>query len=193
VSARSDEGRTTVAANLAEAMAQASDSVVLVDANLRQPAIHAMYGLDNAVGLASVLAGSATIDSALQSAGIARLSVLAAGPAPEDPSVLLGQGRLSGLVGELRSRFSWVIMDMAPGLAFIDALLASVAVDAVLFVVAAGEVVRGAEQRLLDDLEASGVRILGAVVNKVLPQHADALYHFGKAEAEAPEDDEPQT
>jgi polysaccharide biosynthesis transport protein len=184
-SARSGEGRTTVAVNLAEAIAQAGESVVVVDANLRQPIVHTMYGLENSIGLASVLAGGASLDKALHVTDVANLTLLCAGPAPGDPSVLLSHEALKRLVGELRSRFAWVIVDTPPGLAFVDSVLTSVAVDAVLMVIAAGEVARGAEQRLLNDLESAGAGVLGAVVNKVQPQHADALYHYQKANPSA--------
>lgn len=194
VSARSGEGRTTVAANLAESIAQAGEAVVLVDANMRQPAAHAMYGLDNERGLCGVLAGTTTLESALRPTEVAGMSLLPAGPAPEDPSVLLRQDALKRLAASLRERFAWVIVDTAPGLAYVDAILTACALDGVVLVVAAGEVVRGAEQRLMTDLESAGARVIGAVTNKVLPQHADALYHFQRAstagEAPRPTEDD---
>lgn len=185
LSARGGEGRTTVAVNLAEAIAQAGERVVLVDANLRQPSVHAMYGLGNMVGLASVLAGSVGLEAALQATDVPSLSVLPAGPAPADPTMLLSHDAFAHLLGELRSRFSWVIVDTPAGLAYVDALLVAAPMDSVLMVVAAGEIVRGAEQRLLSELEGAGASVLGAVVNKVLPQHADTLYHYQRALATA--------
>ncbi len=183
MSARSGDGRTTVAVNLAETIAHAGETVLLVDANLRAPEIHGLYGLDNGLGLASVLAGTASLETALQPTGVSGLSLLPAGPVPEDPSLLLRESTLFEVMARLRERFGWVIVDTPPGLAYVDAILMASALDEALLVVASGAIVRGAEARLLDDLEAAGVSTLGAVVNRVLPQYADALHFFRVADS----------
>ncbi|MBD3177886.1 MAG: polysaccharide biosynthesis tyrosine autokinase [Armatimonadia bacterium] len=178
ISARGDEGRTTVAMNLAESIAQAGEHVVVVDANLRAPTVHAMYGVDNELGLTSVLRGEATVEQVLRDTDVPGLRIMPAGPIAEDPAMLLSSPALETAMGELRDRYGWVIVDTAPGLAYVDALLAAGETDSALLVVAAGEIARGAHDRFLSDVEGLGVSVFGAVVNKVLPQHADALYAF---------------
>ena len=181
VSARNAEGRTTVALNLAESIAQAGETVVLMDANLRSPAVHGMYGLPPEPGLANVLRGELPVESALRDADVPGLKVLPAGPPPEDPAMLLGSPALRGLIGNLRSSYGWVVVDTPPGLAFVDAVLTAAELDGVLMVVAAGEIARGAQDRLMHEFEAVGASLFGAVVNKVLPQHSDALYFYQQA------------
>jgi len=92
--------------------------------------------------------------------------------------VLLGLPSMREMIGELRAAARWVIVDTPAGLAHVDGVVTSVELDAVLMVIAAGEVARGAEDRLLVDLDAVGTQVLGAVVNRVLPQHADTIYHY---------------
>jgi capsular exopolysaccharide synthesis family protein len=184
-SARTGEGRTTVAVNLAESIAHGGESVVLVDANLRQPAIHLMYDVPNETGLSSVMRGETMLEAVLRETDIPGLRVLTAGPPTDDPAMLLGSPALHGAIESLRRSFSRVVVDLPPGLAFVDSIITAKELDGVVLVVSAGQVVRGAEDRLLGDLESSGVRIFGAVVNKVLPQHSDALFHYQKAAAAA--------
>jgi capsular exopolysaccharide synthesis family protein len=178
VSARASAGKTTIAVNLAESIAQAGESVVLIDGDMRLPAVHEAFGLPNDRGLSSVLLGDCALSEALAETDVPRLRVLTSGPCPEDPPVLLGLPSMREMIAELRRTVGWVIVDTPAGLAHVDGIVASVELDAVLMVIAAGEVARGAEDRLVSDLEAVGTQVVGVVVNRVLPQHADTIYHY---------------
>ncbi len=197
VSTRGSVGKTTLAANLAESIAQAGHSVLLVDGDLRRPTVHTMYDLPNRRGLANVLLGEIAAEGAIVDTDVPGLSVLTAGPTPEDAPVLLGSQAMRDLIAALRKTYTWIIVDTPAGLAHGDAVVTSVALDAVLMVTAAGEIARGAENRLLTEFAAVGTQVLGAVVNKVLPKHADTLYHYqqyyhrARARAQEPEAESP--
>jgi Mrp family chromosome partitioning ATPase len=118
------------------------------------------------------------MEEAIQTVDVPGLYVLPSGPLLEDPSLILGNKLLRPVMESLRDRYSWIIVDTASGLAYTDAIITSTVLDGVVMVTAAGVISRGSEDRLLGDFDTVGTVILGAVVNKVLPQNADTLYHY---------------
>jgi succinoglycan biosynthesis transport protein ExoP len=133
-SAGEREGRTTTAANLAIAMAQGGLSVVLLDADMRDPRVHTVFGNDNAVGLTSVLAGEATIKQALQMTSVDRLRLLGAGPAAGNAADLLVGSRLRPILDALRGTCDLVIIDSGPVLSVSDPIALAALCDHVLLV-----------------------------------------------------------
>ena len=135
-SARSGDGKTTVAINLATALARASNSVVLVDANLTNPAVNSRTGADADKGLADVLGGRALIDDALMPARNATFAVLAAGSTSADNSAdLLSSRAFDELLDELANRFEYVIIDSASLLDGPDGAPSVSTADGVLMIV----------------------------------------------------------
>ena len=106
------EGKSLTAANLALSFANAGKATVLIDADLRRPAQSALFGLPNVYGLSGVLAGSCTLDEALQTVPRAKnLWVLPAGPTPPNPAELLGSRRAQELFAGLAKQYDVVIYD----------------------------------------------------------------------------------
>lgn len=161
----SGEGKTTTAANLAVALARSGHRVVLVDNDLRRPSLHTLFGLDNAVGFTSVLLRDADLADAVQAVeSEPRLSVIASGPRPPDPSVLLSPNFTRGFFEELRARYDYVVIDTPPLLPVADAMVASESADAVVFVVRAGSTTRRQVHRAVELLQRLDILLLGTLL-----------------------------
>lgn len=160
-----NEGKSTVAANLALVMSRAGKKVVLLSCDFHQPGAAQLFGLDRNIGLSDVLAGSSSIRSVLeQPADTENLWVAPAGSMPPNPSELLGSATMEKLLESLRDEYDWVILDSAPLLAVADAAAAARWVDGVLVVSHAGDSTRDAAQESVDQLQNVGARTLGIVL-----------------------------
>ncbi len=155
--------RATVAANLATALAAAGDATLLIDADLRRPAQHAIFGLPNDAGVATFLR-ERDADLPLAATGVPHLALLPAGPTPPDPAELLAADRFRILLALAREAAEFVIVDAAPVSAVADALAIAAAVDGVLLLVRAGRTRRAEAQRARDQLLRVGANLLGVVL-----------------------------
>jgi tyrosine-protein kinase Etk/Wzc len=164
-SAAPKEGKSTTAANLAVACAQQGQRVVLVDADLRGPTAHTMFGRARSPGVTNVLVGTVVLNDALVSTGESNLMLLPAGTTPPNPAELLASGKMSALLDELSSRFYLVIIDTPPLLAASDAAVLGRSADGTLMVVRAGQTQRMAVQEAIQQLHTVGARLLGTVLN----------------------------
>jgi capsular exopolysaccharide synthesis family protein len=167
-STRPEEGKSTVAINLATVIAQSERRVLLVDSDLRRPRIHRTFGLRNATGLSAVLCQSATLEDAIQGTEVPGLSVLTAGPIPPNPAELLDSPCFDELVGSVLERFDTVVFDSAPLLTVADgAILASHAHGTVL-VVESDRTTREEARRAKAKLAQVSARVLGVVLNNAV-------------------------
>lgn len=172
------EGKSTVAANLALALAEAKSDVLLVSADLRQPKLHQLFALPNRSGLPDVLTDELLHDadtsaSAMESRiacelwSVAKyLWVIVSRPAPPDVAALLGSEAMGRFLETQRECFDFIILDCPPGLVAADTLALAPLVDAVLVVADSGSTNRSAVTRLREQLEQVGGRVLGAVLNR---------------------------
>ena len=166
-SAHPKEGKSCTSLNLAVALAQRGNRVVIIDSDLRKPRIGPALGLSDEKGLSTLLAGTHTLDEALQQVvGLPNLWVLPAGPRPTNPAELLSSSNMEKLTRELRQNFEHLVLDSPPLLMVTDATVLSTLVDGVLLVVESGTTARGALVRARRILENAGGKILGAVLNK---------------------------
>ncbi len=149
-------------ANLAVAMAQAGDRVIVVDGDLRRPQQHTLFHLANHQGLSDALRDESP--PALQETEVPHLQVLTAGPVPPNPVTLLSAGRLRRLLGELREQADYVLVDAPPVLTVTDAALWATAVDGVVLVITAGRTRREHAARAREVLDKVRARIVGAVL-----------------------------
>jgi capsular exopolysaccharide synthesis family protein len=163
----SGEGKSITAANLALTMAQELQrQIVLVDANLRQPSVSALFGLEtDGPGLSEVLAGEATLDDALVYLPEYRLTVLAAGAVPQFPTELLGSAAMRRALDTLRARFDRVLLDLPAVLPLADVGTVAPLADGVVMIVRAGATQRPALDEALTALDDT--KILGVVLNDV--------------------------
>lgn len=178
-SATPGEGKTTVAVNVAVAMARQGESVVLIDADLRRPRVHRAFGLASpGEGLAGVLADGAGAVDVVRSVDGGALAIIPAGRQVENPSELLGSPRMATLLDELSEHFDIVLVDTPPVLPVTDALVLAIGATGVIIVVRLGETNRERLGRTLTSLRKLNVAILGLVANGSVPS-GDAAYGYG--------------
>ena len=178
-SAEANVGKSTTAANLALALAEAGVRVVLLEGDLRRPRIADYLGIEGAVGLTDVLVGRAALDDVLQQWGSSTLSVLPSGPIPPNPSELVGSAQMHRLLVELRTRAELVLIDAPPLLPVTDAAVLAQASDGAVLVARHGHTTREHAARSLRALQAVNARLLGTVLTMVPSRRGDAGYASG--------------
>lgn len=180
-SALPSEGKTFVAANLAQSFAQqAGRRVLLIDCDLRLSRLHVLFGSAPIPGLAEFLRSEVEASSILQRGAHDNFYLIPGGSAPPDPIELLGNGRLKGLLQRLAPLFDWIIVDSPPCVPLSDASMLSDLCDGVLMVVKAGKTPYDVAQK------ASALfrerHLLGVVMNHVQPQTAYSAYYYQAGE-----------
>lgn len=166
-SARSAEGKTMASVNLATALAETGARALLVDADLRYPRCHALLGVDNDRGLASVLAGQAMLDGMIRSVDGSGFFFLSAGPPPLRPAEMLGSERMRQVLVQLRREFDFVILDSSPVLPATDAVVLARQADGVVLVVKGYGTPREIVRLTRDRLAHVGANLLGFIMNDV--------------------------
>ena len=174
-----EEGKSTVATNLALALALAKQRVVLVECDLRRPQLARRLGLDDSTGTTTILIGKAGMEDALQLYSSTGLHVLVCGHVPPNPSELLQSVAMEKLLGELRDRFDVVILDAPPLLPVTDAAPLAAEADGALVVVRHGETTTDQLTHSLERLAAVDAKTLGVVINQVPPKKSGAGYGYG--------------
>jgi receptor protein-tyrosine kinase len=174
------EGKSTLAVNLATALAQAGSRVMLVEADLRRPRVTKYMGLVSGAGLTNVLAGTAELDEVVQPWGEGKLRVLAAGPMPPNPSEVLGSAQMRALLERLRETQDYVIVDTPPLLPVTDAAVLSVLADGCVITTRFGKTRREQFGEAAATLARIDAKLLGVVLNRV-PQSAAVARGYGYA------------
>lgn len=170
------EGKTTTSVNTAISLAQTGSAVLIIDADLRRPRVHKIFGLKNNAGLSNFLTSEEDLASLIQVA-MPNLYVLPVGPLPPNPAELLGSGRMKQVIETLAANFDYVIVDSPPVSSFADSLILSSMVEGVIIVVKGGATPRELAQRAKAHLQSVGARILGVVVNQIKLQPHDYYYY----------------
>jgi len=161
-----EDGRTTVATNLAASIAQGGRKAIIVDANFRQPMIRRLFPQCGEAGLSSALVGQANWRDIVREVDH-NLFVMPAGPLPPNPADLLGSEAMRIMLGEMSEEYEQVVIDGAPCLVVTDSSVLSTLTDGTLLVVRAGSNTHGVVQRARDMLTRVGAHVLGVVLNGV--------------------------
>ena len=170
-----DEGKSETLANLAVTFAQAGHKTILVDADLRRPTQHKIWGIEN-TGLTTMMIDDASMATPpLVQTTIENLLILPAGEEPPNPADLLSSKRMNEVIGVLKARAAYVLFDSPPVLAATDAALLGVKVDGALLVVKAGQSRRDQTTRARNALEQVHVRVVGAVLTNA-PRESYRVY-----------------
>ena len=166
-SSEPSEGKTTSAANIAVSLARLRQRVLLIDADLRKPRLHEMFGEDQKPGLADVLSGK-TSSRDFRKTKVSGLWLMPAGTPLRNPADLLGSPRFSKLIEELRAHFDWIVLDSPPVLAVADPCMIARVASGVLLVLDCGRTSRDVAAAAVQRLEAVSAPILGAMLNRVV-------------------------
>lgn len=161
------DGKSTLSGNLAVSIAQTGKRVLLMDADFRRPRIHRLIGQNTALGVSSVIAGTAELMDAIQDTPVENLSVLGCGPRPDNPAELLTGKRFEELLGVLREQYDFIIIDTPPLLAVTDPSAVAARVDAVIVTLRIAKRTRSEARRAMEILAGVGANVLGIVVNGV--------------------------
>lgn len=172
------EGKTTTSTNLAIALAQAGQRVLLVDGDLRKPRVAELLGLESNVGLTTVLVGRTTLAESIQTHGPTGLSFLAGGPIPPNPTEVLQAGATRDLIRRLGEMFDHVIIDAPPLLPVADAAILSHAADGALVVMRHAKTTQDDLQGTASRLESVGARLFGVVVNMVSKRSSEGYQYY---------------
>ena len=166
VSPRAGDGRSYVAANLAVVCSQLGERTLLIDADLRRPRIHSMFGIDNQKGLSSMLAQRAGNEAIVTLPSMRSLSVLPSGPEPPNPQELLASSEFDNLLKGLNAQFDVILIDSTETETAADALIVAARAAGVV-VVGRKHYSRIAELDLLaEKLSAAGAEVVGTILNE---------------------------
>ena len=167
-SATPAEGKTTVSFNLARVLASGGERVSLIDGDLRRPRLHRLVSSKNVRGLTSVVLGEREVRDVITAlADVPNLDVVTSGPLPPNPPELFGKTSFTAMLEKVRQDYDWVVIDTPPVASVTDAVICSRVVDMCVFVVQYGGPKRQVVREGLKNLRRSGVRIPGAVINRV--------------------------
>jgi len=181
------EGKSTLAVNLALALAEADHRVLLVDADLRRPSIADKLDLAGAAGLSTILIGRATLPDVVQEVGAHGLHVLASGAVPPNPSQLLASPVVAELFGEVARAYDVVVVDSPPILPVSDALLLSRFVTGTVLVTGSRRTRRNQVAETLRRMSTVEAPLLGVVLNQVAPREQPYGYGgYGSLEPVSP-------
>ncbi len=193
------EGKTTTVVNVALALAQDGKRVLLVDADMRRPVIHARFGLQREPGLSEVLMGSIQwkeavrtvtdlmigtlgVDRVMSAPGLDNLHILTSGKIPMNPSELLDSSKATELVAELRKSYDLVLFDTPPILPIADAVAMSSRADGTVLVYQVGRIGRTALKRTKFLLEHAQAKVLGLVLtnvrSEITPEYGYYRYEY---------------
>ena len=162
-SSNPNEGKSTTAINLALALAEAGQNVVIVDGDMRRPSLHKYLELVGSVGFSTVLGGGVPLAEALQATRFPRLTALCAGTVPPNPSELLGSLAARKVLSELRDQFDYVIVDSSPLLAVTDSAILAANADGTLIIARFGQTRREQLAHAVNSLKGVDAEVLGAI------------------------------
>ena len=180
-STRPAEGKSSIATLTAIMLALNSSRVLLIDADLRRPAVHMRFRMGKGLGLSSVLSGKATIEEAiLEWPELPTLHVMTSGPVPPLPSELLGSRQMQEVIEDLRGSYDFIVIDTPPVMPVTDAAVLGRLTDAAILVIRYGAAQRHVVQRSVDMLDRSGAHLLGVVVNAVDFKAPEYSEYYGR-------------
>lgn len=178
-SSNPQEGKSTTVANLSVVMAQAGLRTIIVDADLRLPAIHRVFQIPNATGLTTLLCSKEfDIESQLKNTGYENLRAITSGPLPPNSSEMLGSKRMGELLDRLKDIADVVVLDTPPVLAVTDAAVLSTQADGVVVVVQAKQTRRDSLKQAIKRLQHVHANVLGTVLNQASDRADGGSYYY---------------
>ena len=176
-SANPGEGKTTVAGNLALALAQGESKVLLVDCDMRRPSIHKTFKISNTYGISDLLVGNKKLESVANKYND-NLSIVPAGKIPPNPAEMLASKAMTAFLEEMKNYFDYIVLDTPPLQAVTDAQVLSTKVDGSLIVVRAGVTKKDAVHNAVSIIKKVKGNIIGTVLN-VAETKKEKYYYYG--------------
>jgi succinoglycan biosynthesis transport protein ExoP len=198
------EGKTLNVVNLALSMAQAGNKVLLVDADLRKPLVHRIFGLSREAGItdyvlgnyswqeitntiSDIMLGDFGIDDILKTPGMDNINIVTAGTKPPNPSEILSSSRFREFLAEANEVYDFVFVDSPPLLPVADAAEIAPLMDGVLMVYTVGKIGRGVLKRAKSNLDNVDAKVLGVILNNVKPEAGPEYFKYHSQHYYGPE------
>ena len=182
-SAGPGEGKSICSANIAIALAQAGQRVLLVDADMRRPRVHELFNIAEEPGLSNLLIGHAKASEVIQKSSVHGLWLMPAGHIPPNPAELLGSPKFVDFIGALEDHFDWVVLDTPPVLVVADSMIVGNKATGVVFVVGADQTSRHAARNAVEQLTGTNANVLGSVLNRAnIHRHSHYYSSYYKKE-----------
>lgn len=172
------EGKSTTAGNLAIALAQSGNSVLLVDCDMRKPSIHKKFKISNAAGTAELLLRKKLFEEVANKYN-ENLTIITAGKIPPNPSEMLASRAMTAFIEEMKKEFKYIILDTPPLQAVTDAQVLSTKADGVLLVIRAGSTKREMVLNSVDLIKKVQGKVIGTVLNGV-ENKKNNYYYYGE-------------
>ncbi len=173
------EGKSTTLFNLAYTCAKGGYSVLVVDADLRRPSQHRLFGVENTVGLSNYLTSNMSFDEVVRSTGVENLSFIPSGQLPHDAVGILNSQRMTDLIRNTKMRYDLVMFDSPPILGVSDGAVLASEVDLSIMVIEHRRFPRSMLQRVKQAVANVGGNLLGVVLNKVDTKHDSGYGYYG--------------
>jgi capsular exopolysaccharide synthesis family protein len=177
-SPNAEEGKSTTAANLAVALAQAGNKIILIDTDMRRPSLHHKFNVPNNMGLTNLLLSKEDDTAFTQETDIPGLSLITSGPLPPNPAELIYSERMKHIINWLREKVDYIILDSPPVLAVTDAVLLSQLASTTLMVVEADKTRQQTLLLAIRQIEAVDGHIAGILLNKINPRRSSYYYNY---------------
>jgi succinoglycan biosynthesis transport protein ExoP len=177
-SAGAGEGKTMTTANLATVFAQAGQEVLLIDADLRRPSLHRIFGVPSERGLTNVLVGEMDLAEVTIETDVPGLSIIPTGPLPPNPAELLESEQMTRIIARAQELADVVFFDSPPAIVLTDAVILSSKIERTILVAEAGQVTRDAFNEMCRLVSNARGTILGVVLNKLRLSAADYYYYY---------------
>jgi len=177
------EGKTITAVNLAIMIANSGEKVLLVDADMRKPRVHSIFGDENVTGLSQFLSGEKDFSSILKYSGIDNLHIVTSGNITDKPAELIASKNMKLFLEKASVQFSKIIFDTPPIALVTDAALLSSLCSGVILIIEGGRTARNTLKNTKELLRKVDANILGVVVNNVSLTkdiHSHPQYYYGK-------------
>ena len=180
-SATPTDGKSTISSNLAVVLAQGGMKVCVIDADLRRPKIHHIFGVQNQIGLSELFMQPVVhLISSMQKNPVENVSVISSGRLPPNPAELLASKKMREILEVVLDQSDIVILDTPPVLSVTDAVVLSQAVDGVLLVVRPGSTKQTAFRQAVQQLNQVGANLLGVVINEAGQRGFNYNYYYRK-------------
>lgn len=172
------EGKSQITFSEAESLATLGRRVLLIDADIRKSVLLSRYQINQETGgLSEYLSGQKTLEEVIYKTNVPNLDMILSGPYSPNPAELLAEPLFKRLLNEKRDEYDYILIDTPPMGGLIDGAIIAKECDGAIMVIESGAVSRRLEKKVKDQIEKSGCRILGAVLNKVKAEHNS---YYGK-------------
>jgi capsular exopolysaccharide synthesis family protein len=185
------EGKSTIQANMATALAQMDAKVILVDLDLRRPMVHTILGFEKETGMSDFLMDKTTkIEDIVKPTNIKNLDIITSGIIPPNPSELLASKRMDDALRDLKEKYDYILFDSPPVIAVTDSMVMANKVDLLILAIRVDQADKNVVRRTKELLENIKVDITGVVINGIQPHryynsyeyNYYYYYYYGKSE-----------